>query len=156
MVFRPDPKPEPKPKKKYSLPLRKTPIAKQSLKNRGVRLERRADLPGFYEALIAAANKAEMYCDNCGAVIRKPDSSNFAHILSKRIYVEVQTHPKNILRLCGMWDAGKCHQDFDSCLSQREVMPVFKKAVDQIREIRHMVTTWGKEIEQIDNYKMLN
>lgn len=51
-----------------------------------------------------------------------------------------------------MWDSGKCHQDFDSCLSKRETMPIFPMACNQIKEIRHLVTTNGKEIEQIDYF----
>lgn len=151
MAFRPDPKPEPKEKKKYVFPPRK-PIPKQTAKNKAKRGEERALLPGFYEAMIAAAEKYGICCDNCGAKIHSPDSSNFAHILSKRLYVEVKTNPKNIVKLCGMFDPGKCHQDFDSSLSKRETMPVFNQACAQISEIRHLVTTKGKEIDQIDQF----
>jgi len=89
MTFRPDPKPEPKPKKVYTLPQRKKPIPQQTAKNKEKRQAERILLPGFYEALIMEATKNGIHCDNCGAPIYSPDSSNFAHILSKRIYVEV-------------------------------------------------------------------
>jgi len=155
MAFRPDPKPEPKEKKKYVFPPRK-PIAKQTAKNKQKRQIDRAGYPQFFKGLISAASEVDTRCDNCGSVLHSPNASNFAHILSKRLHVEVSTNPQNIIKLCGLWDPGTCHQDFDSSLSKRESMPVFKQAAQQIHEIRHLVINQSKEIDQIDQFLKTN
>src|SRR5688572_13975489 len=99
MAFRPDPKPEPKPKKPYSPPQRKKEIPKQTAKNKQKRQIERAGYPQFFKELIAAASEADTRCDNCGSVLHSPNASNFAHILSKRLHVEVSTNPQNIIKL---------------------------------------------------------
>lgn len=92
-------------------------------------------------------NNMPSYCENCGEHLNKfaPWSARayIAHIVPKRFFVSVQTHPLNRMFLCI-----DCHTKFDNSLSREIVMmncyPVavqrFKQFMEDIApsEVKHL------------------
>jgi len=136
--------------KTYAKPVTKSRIIKQTDKNKEQRKEDRADFPEFFARHCAIIKEGKV-CENCGSKNLQGISAEVAHILSKnkKSHPEVATNDNNIVYLC-FW--GGCHTKFDSSLSVRREMPVFKIAAERLKTIRHLIINKTKESQQFEEY----
>lgn len=107
----------------------------------------------FFQAMIELLQLRPV-CENCGCRINTyiHPVNNIAHILPKRTYKSVATHPKNILFLCTskdhpMENPKNCHGTFDKDISSKLEMKVFPLARKRLESIKDEIIEKGKELD---------
>lgn len=95
-------------------------------------------------------------CENCGFDLsRSRSGKNVAHILPKAKFRSVATHDKNVMYLCSTFDRndGKtgCHEHYDSSWTKAREMPVFRTAIERLREFRDEVKESSKILWYFDD-----
>lgn len=95
-------------------------------------------------------------CDNCDQPLMAFTSfekrCTIAHILEKRNFKEVATHPMNKVFLCAK---GGCHSKFDNSTAQeRSQMKVYTLALERYGKIKSLLT--GPQIVQAEKYLNIN
>lgn len=143
---------------KFQLKKSDKQIKKQTAKNAAKRKEARKDFPEFFQRHIQKIKDEGICCENCGHYIASTScSANVCHILGKteNKHPETATNDLNVLYLCS-WMNGNgnndCHSMFDSSLSARKEMPVFKIAVERYKQFKDEVINYSKEVEQLEKY----
>ena len=76
-------------------------------------------------------------CSNCGNPSSKKDDEKFhysiAHILPKRLFPSVATHPDNWIELC-FW-GNSCHTNFDNSIIDLIDMNCFDEIIEKFIKI---------------------
>jgi len=141
------------PEKKTTLKAKKrTPIKKQSEANKKKRSYERAGFGEFFQRMIQRVIDEKICCENCQKPLYNPDSSVVAHILSKSKHLEVAIEDNNVVFLCGIYSDSQCHSKFDSSLSTRKTLSVFKIAAERLKTIKHLIINHSKEYQQFLEY----
>lgn len=105
---------EPKPKKQYVIPkVSKKKLEKLARQHEFDKSEEGLSLEQWFDD---RRKQMSGVCKHCGGKSCKNDDKYFkfsiAHILPKRIFKSVATHPLNWIELC-FWD-NSCHTNFDN------------------------------------------
>lgn len=136
-------------KKKFPEKFQLKKSERKSSKNHNKRKEERKYFPEFFQRHIQKIKDERLCCENCGELLQGL-SGEVCHILSKSKHLEVATEDNNIVYLC--FYGNSCHSKFDSSLSARKEMPVFKIALERYRQFKHKIVNYTREREQLENY----
>lgn len=72
-------------------------------------------------------------CRHCGGRTEKKNDSTYkfsvAHILPKRLFKSVATHPKNFIELC--FHGNSCHTNFDNCTLEWVQLNCFAEVIEK-------------------------
>lgn len=103
----------PKEKKRYKIPAKSAKRLKQEAEEKAVKKTGGAELDRWFQD-----RRKEMtgWCWHCGGISCKNSYEYYkfsiAHLLPKRLFKSVATHPLNWVELC-FWDKS-CHTNFDN------------------------------------------